>query len=430
VSSQSVPPAANQAGSNFDARNPKQNKIQHVVVIVQENRTVDNLFQFLPGARTQPWGYNSRHQKVALLPVPLTAPYDMEHSNRIGWRREYNHGAMDGFDRDPSFCRDLDGCPIKSVRAYGYVPQSDVQPYYNMAEAYTFADEMFETSQGPSFPAHQYLLSGTSTTYDGSPYRASENAGTRLGGCDSPPKTRVFVIDQQGNQRKKVFPCFNRSSIFTLLDAAGISWKYYQWRRGPGAWNGVDALRPIWSNKPEFQANVVYPPSKVLTDISNGTLASVVFVTPTGKASDHALHTDGSGPSWVASVVNAIGSSQDWKSTAIVVTWDDWGGWYDHVKPTIRDSYELGFRVPMIVISPYAKTDYVSHVHYEFGSILKFVEETFALPSLGTTDKNANDLSDCFNLGSSPRAFRPIAAMYSARYFLMQPPDSVDPDDD
>ena len=112
------------------------------------------------------------------------------------------------------------------------------------------------------------------------------------------------------------------------------------------------------------------------------------------------------------------------------MTWDDWGGWYDHVPPQIYDSYELGFRVPMIVISPYAKRGYVSHTPYEFGSILKFIERTFDLASLGTTDVRANDLSDCFNFGAEPRAFKPIAAKYSARYFEALPISYESPDDD
>jgi phospholipase C len=406
-------------------------QIKHIIVIVQENRTVDDLFQFLPGARTQSWGYNSKHQQVALQSALLTAPYDIRHNHRKSWETEYNGGAMDGFDKDHSNCRDARACPPPGERAYGYVPKSDVQPYYDMAEAYAFADEMFQTSQGPSLPAHQYIVSGTSSSYDGSDLRVAEDPGHQLGGCDSPSKTKVRVISENGSENHmRIFPCFNRSSIFTLLDAAGISWKYYQNGTGAGLWHAVDALKPIWQKRAEYQANVVSPPPTVLTDISGGKLASVVFVTPTAKASDHAGVTDGTGPSWVASVVNAVGKSQYWNSTAVVVTWDDWGGWYDHVKPTVRNSYELGFRVPLIVVSPYAKKGFVSHVPYEFGSILKFIEKTFGLASLGTTDQNANDLTNCFDFRSSPRPFAQIRAKYSTRYFETRPLDSQSPDDD
>ena len=403
--------------------------ITHIVIIVQENRSVDNLFQLLPGANTQSWGLNSYNQQVNLEAVHLNAPYDMQHNHYPAWRIEYDGGAMNGFNLDPSNCTKHRGCPAPSVRPYGYVLQADVQPYYDMAETYTFADEMFQTNQGPSFPAHQYIVSGTSTIHDGSRLRASEDVGNSLGGCDSPPGSNVPVINLKGYETRRVFPCFDRRSIFTLLDGAGISWKYYQAHTGAFIINAVDALKPIWKNQQEYQANVIVPPSQVLTDIKNQNLPSVVFVTPTTKASDHPGDNNGSGPSWVASVVNGIGQSPYWNQSAVIVIWDDWGGWYDHVPPTVRNSYELGFRVPMIVISPYAKPGYVSHVPYEFGSILKFVEETFGLGSLGTTDTNANDLSDCFNFGSKPRRFRPIPAKYSASYFLRQPPDSSDLDD-
>ena len=147
-----------------------------------------------------------------------------------------------------------------------------------------------------------------------------------------------------------------------------LSWRYYQAYIGPGLWNGPDAILRI-RESPTFRSNVLAPPSTVLTDIANGKLADVVWVTPTSHASDHAYANDGSGPSWVAAVVNAIGQSQYWNDTAIFVTWDDWGGWFDHVPPPVYNSYELGFRVPLVVVSPYAKAHYVSHVQHEFASI-------------------------------------------------------------
>src|SRR5206468_5162446 len=151
---------------------------------------------------------------------------------------------------------------------------------------------------------------------------------------------------------------------------------------------------------------------------------------PTAAASDHASSNDGSGPSWVASIVNAVGNSQFWSSTAIIITWDDWGGWYDHVAPKITNSYEYGFRVPLIVVSPFAKPAYVSHVTHDFGSILKFIEETFNLPSLGYADARADDLSDCFNLSQRPLTFQTSSAVYDANYFLNDRTPPKDPDDD
>jgi phospholipase C len=397
--------------------------ITHIIVVVQENRSVDNLFQFLPGANTQSYGLNLYGQQIPLKSIGLKAKYDIEHSH-ADWLAAYNDGAMNGWSKEVCVgtCR--------RNPAYGYVPQSEVQPYYQMAEAYTFADEMFQTSQGPSFPAHQYIVSGTSTNRDGSIWRVAEDTGNNEGGCDSPPGTAARMINPAGREGRPLFPCYDRTSIFMLLDSAAVSWHFYQALTGPGPWNSVDALKPIWQNQQEYASNVTTPPSQVLTDIANGNLASVAFVTPTAAESDHAGDNKGTGPSWVASIVNAVGSSTYWNSTAIIVIWDDWGGWYDHVTPTVLNSYELGFRVPMMVVSPYAKPGYVSHVSYEFGSILKFIEETFNLGSLGTTDVRANDLSDCFNFGSPARAFKRITAQYSAHYFLHEPVSHRPPDND
>jgi phospholipase C len=128
--------------------------------------------------------------------------------------------------------------------------------------------------------------------------------------------------------------------------------------------------------------------------------------------------------------VNAIGHSPYWPNTVILVTWDDWGGWYDHVAPTIINSYEYGFRVPLIIISAYAKRGYVSHVHHDFGSILKFVEEVFRLPSLGYADSWADDLSDCFDYTQPFKRFRTIQAPHGPDYFLNDKRPAEDPDDE
>jgi len=178
--------------------------------------------------------------------------------------------------------------------------------------------------------------------------------------------------------------------------------------------------------------------TQILTDISNNQLRQVSWVIPNGQASDHAQSNDGSGPSWVASVVNAIGNSAYWSNTVIFVTWDDWGGWYDHVPPPQvlvncaqwGCGYAYGFRVPLIVISPYAKAGYISHTPHDFGSILKFIEQTFNLPSLGVADAPADNLADCFNFNQTPLTFQTIPAPLDAAHFLDDKRPPTDPDDD
>lgn len=396
-------------------------RIQHIVLIIQENRSVDNLFHFLPGANTVSSGKNSKGQTVRLQPVSLIAPYDVDH-NHVNYLAEYAHGNLDGWNLEGVKCKDRSKCPPRSTAAYAYVPKDEVGPYYDLAEQYTFGARMFQSNQGPSFPAHQYLVSGTSTTYTNSVLRAAENAFTRsgavTGGCDSPPGSTVELINQSGEEDQTAYPCFNRLALTALVDRAGFSWHYYQNTTGAGPWNGLDAIEAIWKQRREYNANVIAPSSQFFTDIGNGYLANVTWITPSPAESDHAMRNNGSGPSWVASIVNTIGASKYWDSTAIFVTWDDWGGWFDHVAPIQYNSYELGFRVPFLVVSPYAKRDYISTVQHEFGSILKFTEEQLGLGSMGTTDSRADDLSDCFDFKKPAHKFVPIQAKYGPQYFL------------
>jgi phospholipase C len=159
----------------------------------------------------------------------------------------------------------------------------------------------------------------------------------------------------------------------------------------------------------------------------------VTWITPTCKNSDHATCDGNTGPSWVASLVNAVGASKFWSTSAIFVFWDDPGLWYDPEPPAYVDYDGLGFRVPMLIISPYAKKNYVSHTHYEHGSILKFVEDTFSLPRLNEphgSDVRANSAADAFDFSQSPRKFVRINAPYDENYFLHEPPDFRPPDSD
>ncbi|HEY5426964.1 MAG TPA: alkaline phosphatase family protein [Candidatus Tumulicola sp.] len=400
-------PQANAAGAHPRRRAARSSPIGHVIIIVQENRTPDNLFQGLPGADIASSGLNSKGQVVPLHPVPLEALYDISHAH-ASFVHEYRHGNMNGFDLEFSSGQ----CPDKSTCAYGYVPQDETQPYLDMAEQYAFADRMFETNQGPSFPAHQYLISGTSTTVDGGPLRVADNPYGRRkgngGGCDAPSHVLVKTIDAAGHVGNPVYPCFERQTLADVLDPAGVSWRYYQMELGTGLWHPFDAIRHIRYG-PDY-ANVVFPSDTVLSDVAHGNLANVSWVTPDGINSDHAGSGGNGGPAWVASIVNAVGASQYWDDCAIFIVWDDWGGWYDHVKPPSYNSYELGFRVPLIVVSPYAKRGFVSHRQLEFGSILKFVEETFDTGSLDTTDVRAKSLDGVFDFHKPARAFVPIKA--------------------
>ena len=415
------------------------NKIQHVVVVFQENRTPDNLFHGLPNADIANSGVNSLGQTIPLQPVPLANRYDLGHRHN-DFLRMYDNGKMDGADKVAGCNPNLAGCPPNPQ--FQYVNPSDVAPYFQLAQQYTFGDRMFQTNQGPSFPAHQFIISGTSAPTATSTLFAAEN--TNLGaGCTASPGAWVWMIDSSGAESSKMYPCFEHPTLTDLLDSAGKSWKYYT-PSNVGIWVGPNAIQHICApansvcSGPDWVNNVVLNNTQVLTDISSGQLPAVSWVIPTGQASDHPGNNNGTGPSWVASIVNAIGGSSYWSNTAVIITWDDWGGWYDHVPPpkVIADrtswgsGYVYRFHVPLIIVSSYAKAGYVSHVTHDFGSILKFIEQIFSLPSLGYADAAADDLSDCFNFSQTPLQFHTIAAPLSAEHFLNDHTPPLDPDDD
>jgi phospholipase C len=436
-------------------------KIQHVVIIFQENRTPDNLFQdqnlIAAGADIANSGVNSLGQTMPLSEIDLGTNgsnpdwYDLNHSHTAFLQMCDLNGltgvcAMDGANLISISCQSgITSCPPNNPQ-FKYVNPADVAPYFQMAEQYTFADRMFQTNQGPSFPAHQFILSGTSAPSTGSDLFVSENpsASGSAAGCIAPPNQTVVAINPTGNESTTIYPCFEHQTLTDLLNNANISWRYYAPSAG-SIWTAPNAIQHMcgpnvppphgtsctgadWTNDVVLRS--AQNPVPILNDISKGQLATVSWVIPDGAESDHAQSNNGSGPSYVASIVNAIGNSSYWSNTAIILTWDDWGGWYDHVAPQVINSYEYGFRVPMVIMSPYAKPAYISHVTHNFGSILKFIESTFSLPSLGYADANADDLSDCFNFSQTPITFQTINAPLQASYFLNDRRPPTDPDDD
>ena len=428
--------------------------IQHIVVIFQENRTPDNLFQdpvlISRGADIASSGMNSLGQSVPLSPIDLGTSganpqtFDLDHSN-AAFVAMYDGGKMDGAN---PICAPSPGTKCPPNAQYMYVNPSDVQPYFALAEQYTFGDRMFQTNEGPSYPAHQFIISGTSAPTATSPLFAASNPPGNDAGCIAPLTTLVTMIDATGSETNPApqYPCFEHATLTDLLDAQGVTWRYYAPSAG-NIWTGPNSIEHLCQQQsvngtlvctgPDWTNNVIIPQTQVLTDIATGQLAQVSWVIPNGRSSDHADTSDGSGPAWVASIVNAIGNSPYWANTAIIITWDDWGGWYDHVAPQVINDgvswgsgYVYGMRVPLIVASPYAKAGYISHVTHDFGSILKFVETNFNLPSLGYADTPADNLSDCFNLSQTPLTFQTIAAPLDAAHFLNDKRPPTDPDDD
>jgi phospholipase C len=398
-------------------------KIAHVVFIVQENRSFDNLFNGYPGADTVASGKNSHGQTIALTPESLAGDYNIDHSAQAMFAACDGTGKlrgtkcrMDAFDREGA-----QGGPNNPE--YVYVPRQESKPYWDMAHEGVLADKTFQSQLDESFAAHQYVIAAQAAWSVNIPYG--------IWGCGGGNYDTVSTIAKNRNPNAGlVSPCFDYQTLADELDAQQRSWRFYASAYGSissgfGAdWSAFDAVKHIRYG-PDWK-NVVSPNWKFITDVRGGKLANFTWITPVCDDSDHVNCGGGYGPSWVAALVNAVGKSRFWNTTAIFVIWDDWGGLYDHVAPPppyYRDG--LGFRIPLLVISPYAKRNYVSHVQYETSSVLRFAEDLFGLGQLADSDRRAaSPAADCFDFLAKPRPFVKIKAPKPPKFFMHQYPEN------
>ncbi len=346
---------AHASGRHYTATTP----IQHAVFIMMENHTFDNLFGRYPGANG-----------VSNLPRAGNPTED------------YNH---DG----PSLFAAMDGGKMDEFPERGHIQytQSDIPNYWSYAQQFGLGDNFFTSMATNSAANHIAMV-------------AAQNGGifasTPENGCNS---IQNDLMDSKAASGKAFwgYPCYNINSLPKELDAAGISWKYYS------AVNIWDA--PILLQSDYQSANNVNNPNQFAQDVTAGNMANVTWLTPPANASDHPPIPLQAGQNFVTTVVNTIMNSSYWSSTAIFVTWDDWGGYYDHVSPPQIDGVGLGPRVPLLVISPYARQGYISHQQGEFSSFVKFIEEDFSLPSLGQRDSlpGTSDLMDFFDFNQAPQ---------------------------
>jgi phospholipase C len=444
-------------------------KIQHVVVIVQENRSFDNFFATFPGADGTTVGKAEAipASDDCPIPVPSATTIPLTEVNLLGqgfgsgfsaqqgadlnhlysgFQTEWDHGGMDGFSVEQLGASG--GAGPACTYPYQYVNPSDIKPYWDMAKQYVLADHTFQDQGSSSFTAHQDLIAG-GTVID-SNEALIDNPSYFPWGCDArtpnptaSPKvngvvTGVIRRDGKVFEYGGPFPCLGYTTLRDSLDAKSVSWKYYavavaNWKHCPkcedsGIWSAFDAVKAVRYSS-EWKNNVTRSPNVFFHDVSTHQLPAVSWVTPNGPNSDHPGSLSDTGPSWVASVVNAIGQSDYWKSTAIVIVWDDWGGMFDHVAPPEPRSWTggPGFRVPMLIVSPYVKP-HVQHTEYEFGSILHFVEDNWDLQTLGRNDAKAVSIGNAFDFTMSPRKFVKIGAKYSRSFFLRQKPSNEPPD--
>jgi phospholipase C len=407
-------------------------KIKHVVILMQENRSFENFFAGFPGANAPLFGYaihNHKRVKVQLHQTTFETNPDLPHiwqSAIGGW----DQGKMDGFHTGPG----------DNYAAYAYIDHRQIAPYWAMAQQYVLADAMFPSEFGGSYASH---IMAVASNDELSATEAIVNQPTHApNDCDAPPQTRSSLVSnsRQIGRGNGPFPCFTQfNSIANVLDAAGIPWRFYIKRQLNGGLYAPFETISYVRYGPDWDKDIIAPETSVLTDIDSGELAPVTWVIPRRDDSDLPGTFSDKGPSWITAIVNEIGKSQFWDSTAIVITWDEWGGWYDNASPPQLDYRGLGIRVPCLIISPYARkgpsgAGYVSHTQYEWGSMLRFIEEVYDLPEIGPasqgyTDRRSASLSDSFDFTQQPRRFKPFKAKYPRSYFIHLPP-SYEPVDD
>jgi len=398
-------------------------KITHVVYIVQENRSFNNLFQGYPGANTVPTGKNSSGQTVTLQPETLETVYEIDHSAGAMFAACNGTGSLPGTDCQMNGFNNESSYGGPSNPQYVYVPHSESKPYFDMAREWVVADNMFQSHLDESFVSHQYVIAAQAQS-------SVDLPDSLLWGCAGGSGDVIATITQDRSYGSYQQACFDYTTLGDELDKANLSWRFYAARYGNdrggngGTWSGYQAVKHIFEG-PDWKKDVISPNWKFITDVRAGKLANFTWITPECAESDHLECGGGFGPSWVSALVNTVGQSKFWDSTAIFIQWDDWGGFYDPVAPPFEDYDGNGFRIPLLVISPYAKKNRVSHVQYETTSVLRFAEDLYGLAQLAPADKRAaSPAGDCFDFTQQPRPFVAIKAPHPAQFFIRRKFDS------
>lgn len=419
--------------------------IRHVVVIDEENHSFDNVLGqwCLQQARCDGAtnGVLSNGTPIPLAPATDIVP-SVDHGV-AGQVKAVDGGRMDHFDQ-------ISGCRSTDTPAYACFTEFDPSQIPNatsLASTFAISDRTFSQDLTPSFGAHLELVSSTLDGFTGAnPTKATDHAPGPGWGCNSFKVTNwrasltaplqlvpACVPAQDGSGPYKPSPVQWVPTIMDRMDAAGLGWRIYA--AGEGAANPAGDLPYGWAICPTFadcintsEATNMVDSSKILTDAANGTLPNLSLVMPTQANSQHNNDSMAQGDNWIGSIVNAIEQSPQWTSTAIFITWDDCGCFYDHVPPPPG----LGIRVPMLLVSPYAKAGYTDSATASFASILAYTEHAFSLAPLSTADANAYDYANTFDYTQQPltNALHPVHTPISQRerrWIKQHPPDPHDP---
>jgi phospholipase C len=374
------------ASARADDPNPSDDTktpIKHFLVLMQENHTFDNYFGTYPGAEGFPEGTcipvdpfdKSNTECVEPFHIGDRPIEDLDHSDST-FELQYNKGQMNGF------VYALNQRNQNGALAMGYYDDRDLPYYWNIADEYVLFDHMFSSDHGGSFANHMFWVSG-----------------------------------QQGGSRVTSEGYDDILTIFDRLEERGVSWKFYVQNYDPGInyrtahlISGNRASQIIWVpvlniarflDDPELSSHIV-DLSEYYTDLENGTLPAVAYIAPAG-ASEHPPGSIRSGQKFVKSLIQALMRSSAWENSAFLVTYDDWGGWYDHVLPPQVDEHGYGMRVPAFMVSAYAKRGHIEKTVLDFTSIMKFIEENWGIEPLAERDVNANNFLTAFDFSAPPR---------------------------
>ena len=390
------------------AKTPNISQIQHIIFIIKENRSFDSFFGTFPGANGATTATISTGQTIAMGHQGDQMPWDITGHGWWDFQIANNNGKMGAFDLVTA------GSTQGDFLAFQQLYQTDIPNYWKYAKNFVLSDNTFSSLEGASFPNHLYTIAAQSGGVWNNTLQI--NGHGQLWGCDANSAAQVPAMDLN-HIVTKPFPCFDFQTLADLLDGAGLTWSYYAPPAGTAGYvfSTYDAINHIRNTS--LWKQHVFPDTQFATDAAAGKLPAVTWLVTTGKSSygssgggsssvDNNEHPPGSmcsGENWTVNQLNALMQGTDWSSSAVFITYDDFGGFYDHVPPPQVDIYGLGPRVPMLIVSPYAKKAYISHTQYELSSMIKFAEEVFGLPNLGQRDVLANDMTDSFDFTQSPR---------------------------
>jgi phospholipase C len=341
-------------------------QIDHIIFLIQENHSFDNYFGTYPEADGFPAGI-----KVPLEPggTPVVAPFHftdkLNHDLPHDW--DTAHNAIDGGKNDGWIAAE------KSKDTMGYYDRTDIPNYWAYADHFTLCDNFFSSLAGPTLPNHLYTVAAQSG-------KVINNVGPPPGG-------------------------FEFSTMADLLESSNLPWKYYEgssYSKSFYWWNPLPGFKAFRNNQ-DLMSHLV-PNIEYFRDLRDGTLPSVAWVVPNWQESEHPIANIQLGMWYVTTFVNALMKSPYWNNTVLVITWDDYGGFYDHVPPPQVDYYGYGPRVPALVISPYGVAGFIDKTQYDFTSVLRFIEDRFNLQPLTSRDRKANSLKQSLYLSQNPLA--------------------------